>query len=84
MELIVTKNPQSSAIQIEPADGVGAYVSNCDLSQPPGSDTVQTLKQALGAHGVLFSGFSSASLRYYRVVIPDSGRTTAPLHCLIL
>jgi len=54
MELIVTKNPQSSAIQIEPADGVGAYVSNCDLSQPLGSDTVQTLKQALGAHGVLF------------------------------
>lgn len=43
-----------TSIQLEPADGVGVYVSNCNLSQPIDSDELDTLKQALGEYGVLF------------------------------
>lgn len=56
----MTLHPESSAIHFEPADGVGAYVSNCDLSRPLDRCSVNALKQALGAHGVLF--FHSQSL----------------------
>lgn len=47
-------------ITIEPADGVGAYVSNCNLSKPLTNSQVSFLKLALGDHGVLF--FHSQSL----------------------
>jgi len=41
-------------IVIEPADGVGAYVSNVDLSQPSAATDTSVLKDALGEYGVLF------------------------------
>ena len=41
-------------IVIEPADGVGAYVSNLDLSRPASNNVTGLLRQALGEHGVLF------------------------------
>lgn len=41
-------------IQFAPADGVGVYVSNCDLSQPIGNNELNALKEALGEYGVLF------------------------------
>ena len=42
------------AIRIEPADGGGAYVHHVDLCEPLSEPDVQTLRSALGEHGVLF------------------------------
>ena len=41
-------------IRIEPADGVGAYVSNIDLCRTTPAHDTHVLKNALGEYGVLF------------------------------
>ncbi len=50
----MTHQRTGNTIEFEPADGVGTYVTNCDLASQLGDDQVNSLKQALGAYGVLF------------------------------
>jgi len=51
----------SSEISIQPADGVGAYVSNVDIAAAMSAQQTGTLRQALGEHGVLFFRDQSAT-----------------------
>lgn len=39
---------------VEPACGVGAYISGCDISERLTSGVIEELRQALGNYGVLF------------------------------
>jgi len=44
---------KTTATNVQPADGVGAYVSNVNLANP-NRDDINTLRDALGQYGVLF------------------------------
>lgn len=48
-----TKNP-TSEINIERADGAGAYVNEIDLNNPLRDHDVKAMREALGQYGVLF------------------------------